>query len=40
MNEFPCVIAIFNDVGGGEYIVIGIVALLLFGKHWVRSKDK
>ena len=32
MNEFPRVIAIFNDVGGGEVIVIGIVALLLFGK--------
>ena len=29
----PCPIALLGDVGGGEVIIIGIIALLLFGKN-------
>ena len=29
----PHTLALFNDVGGGELLIIGIAALLLFGKE-------
>lgn len=32
MIEIPHTLAIFNDLGGGEMLVVGFVALLLFGK--------
>lgn len=40
MVEVPLTLAIFNDLGGGEMLVVGLVALLLFGKDLPHATRK